>query len=362
MSLSQIMNTSNQKTKIVFGGGGNMGDAFAMPMAKNPANELVLIVRSRFIERSAQYAAYPNVRVVRTAAEAADDIKAADYFVFAVKPGAQSDALSAEISPHINVDTVGVSIMAGATTGYLKEATGLRYAARAMPNMPCALGQGMTTIYVPDNIPKDKHAKILNMLSSPDVGKAQAVKSEAMVDAGTAVSGSGPAYVYLFVQVMAQELNMSENDVVKYMDSILQDPMGQAAWVDKQSTIIAGQMMTFKMNMVLASVDLGFEQNAALEQVDQTIRGAIAKLKEDNRPSIADMINAVKSSKGTTQAALEVLDVAGQTFGELRARLKPAIRAAFDRGQEMGRDTLATYRLAHPKNIEPFKDFDPEYY
>ncbi len=131
------------------------------------------------------------------ARDAAGDIAA---LVIAVKPQVADEALPA-LSQFVGGTTVVVSIMAGRTLRFL--ADGLPQAAlvRAMPNTPAAIGRGITVAVANPRVSPDQRALVDALLSA--VGAVEWITDEALMDAVTALSGSGPAYVFLLAEAMA---------------------------------------------------------------------------------------------------------------------------------------------------------------
>jgi pyrroline-5-carboxylate reductase len=132
------------------------------------------------------------------ARDAAGDVAA---LVIAVKPQVADEALPA-LAPFVGGTTVVVSIMAGRTLRFL--ADGLPGAAlvRAMPNTPAAIGRGITVAVANPRVAPEQRALVDALLSA--VGVVEWITDEALMDAVTALSGSGPAYVFLLAETMAR--------------------------------------------------------------------------------------------------------------------------------------------------------------
>jgi pyrroline-5-carboxylate reductase len=131
------------------------------------------------------------------ARDAAGDVAA---LVIAVKPQVADEALPALVS-FVGGTTVVVSIMAGRNLRFL--ADGLPGAAlvRAMPNTPAAIGRGITVAVANPRVSPEQRALVDALLSA--VGVVEWITDEALMDAVTALSGSGPAYVFLLAEAMA---------------------------------------------------------------------------------------------------------------------------------------------------------------
>jgi pyrroline-5-carboxylate reductase len=121
--------------------------------------------------------------------------------VIAVKPQVAAEVLP-PLAPLVAASTVVVSIMAGRTLQFLSDALGRRGGlVRAMPNTPAAIGRGITVAVARDAGPAQR---TLAQLLLSATGKVEWVEDEALMDAVTAVSGSGPAYVFLLAEALAQ--------------------------------------------------------------------------------------------------------------------------------------------------------------
>jgi pyrroline-5-carboxylate reductase len=122
--------------------------------------------------------------------------------VLAVKPQAMEQALS-EVAPLAQPHTVIVSIAAGVRLLKLESSFGeAQPAIRAMPNTPAQLGYGMTVAVANSQVSDDQRAAIDALFSA--VGKVAWAEDEGLLDAVTAVSGSGPAYVFLLAECLAE--------------------------------------------------------------------------------------------------------------------------------------------------------------
>jgi pyrroline-5-carboxylate reductase len=125
----------------------------------------------------------------------------ATAIVIAVKPQVAAAVLPA-LKPYVGPSTVAVSIMAGRTLGFLEQGLPERVAlVRAMPNTPAAIGRGIT-VAVPNAHVSPAQRKLVHALLSA-TGAVEWIADEALMDAVTAVSGSGPAYVFLLAEVLA---------------------------------------------------------------------------------------------------------------------------------------------------------------
>lgn len=131
-------------------------------------------------------------------AKAAGEVAAA---VVAVKPQVAPEAMPALV-PFVGGATAVVSIMAGRTLRFLADALPGAALVRAMPNTPAAIGRGITVAVPNARVAAEQRALVHVLLSA--VGAVEWVADEALMDAVTALSGSGPAYVFLLAETMAQ--------------------------------------------------------------------------------------------------------------------------------------------------------------
>ena len=126
----------------------------------------------------------------------------ASAVVIAVKPQSAPEAVRA-LKPYVGPSTFALSIMAGRTLGFLQEALPPQTAiVRAMPNTPAAIGRGIT-VACPNRRVSARQRKLASDLLAA-MGTVDWVSDEGLMDAVTAVSGSGPAYVFLLAEALAQ--------------------------------------------------------------------------------------------------------------------------------------------------------------
>jgi pyrroline-5-carboxylate reductase len=122
--------------------------------------------------------------------------------VLAVKPQVASEVVPA-LAPYLGAGSVVLSIMAGRTLAFLEGALPQRAAiVRAMPNMPAAIGRGIT-VAVPNVKVSQRQRDLVHALLAA-TGAVEWIDDERLMDAVTAVSGSGPAYVFLLAEALAQ--------------------------------------------------------------------------------------------------------------------------------------------------------------
>jgi pyrroline-5-carboxylate reductase len=126
----------------------------------------------------------------------------AAVIVIAVKPQTAPEAVP-PLRMHVGKATLVLSIMAGRTIGFLERALPLGTAiVRAMPNTPAAIGRGITVAVANSKVTARQRKQASDLLAA--IGKVEWVSDETLIDAVTALSGSGPAYVFLLAEAMAK--------------------------------------------------------------------------------------------------------------------------------------------------------------
>ena len=210
------------------------------------------------------------------------DEAAVDVVVLAVKPQMFGD-IAATARPFVGPQTLVLSVMAGVTISAIARAFETERVIRAMPNTPGQIGQGITA-YVAASACSADDKELAEQLLEP-LGSVEAIPSERLMDVVTAVSGSGPAYVFLLAEVLAAA--------------------AEAEGLDRD---IAGRLAR------------------------QTVAGAGALMLQSGETP-TNLRKQVTSPGGTTQAALDVLQ-AGDGLGPVMRR---AVAAATQRSRELGR-------------------------
>ena len=194
--------------KIGLIGCGNMGEAIVSRLARaKPAAARSIIATD--VDKAKMRKVRPRYGV-RVADSIGKVVGFADVIIIAVKPK-DFDAVLLSMRPCISTGKTIISIAAGITTGYIEKRLGKRIAViRAMPNMPAVIGEAVSSISA------GKHAKKrdVNIARSIFSAVGEVVEvDEKLVDSVTAVSGSGPAYFFYFVECLietAKELGLAE--------------------------------------------------------------------------------------------------------------------------------------------------------
>ena len=210
-------------------------------------------------------------------------VEACDIIVFAVKPQVLSK-VCLELREKIKPKHLFISIVAGIRVNDINRWLGGKYSlVRTMPNTPALMQHGVTGLFPNELVSDEQKALVTTMLSS--VGDCFWVNEEKLIDAITAISGSGPAYFFLLMQSMTQ-----------------------------------------------AGIALGLDENTAKELSVQTGFGAsLMATKSGKDPKT--LRTDVTSPKGTTQAAIECFQ--DQNFEGIVAS---ATRAAFDRARDLSNE------------------------
>jgi pyrroline-5-carboxylate reductase len=270
------MDTNNPTVAVL--GAGKMGEILAAGMVRSGVRTAgQIIVTDANSERVREVAGRHGFSMSGSNREA---VEAAGVVVLAVKPKDLSELLS-EIGPGVTRQHVVLSIAAGVPTKTLEDGLGGRGAVvRAMPNAASAVGEGITAI-CPGSAATDEHLAVARELLE-GVGPVISI-GEGLIDAVTAVSGSGPAYFALFAEAMID-----------------------------------------------AGVTVGLPRDIAGRLVAQTMRGTAAMVTE-GKMEAAEVRAAVTSPGGTTAMAIRELERAG-----VRAGVLNAVQAAFDRARALG--------------------------
>lgn len=266
---------------LVFVGGGNMAGAIVGGLVKaGRAPGSIAVVEPSAPQRERLQAQFG----VRTLASADASLSGAGMVVWAVKPQSFGDA-AAPVAPH-GAGALHLSVMAGIRSESIAKAMGTQRVVRSMPNTPALIGQGITGLYARDAVTAVDRAEVEAVLVS--TGTTLWVEREEDLDAVTALSGSGPAYVFYFVEAMMR-----------------------------------------------AAVEMGLTEAQGRRLALATFAGATALAQSsDEAPSV--LRERVTSKGGTTHAAVTTLDEAGVKDAFVRA-LHAARRRAKELGDEFGR-------------------------
>ena len=223
---------------------------------------------------------------IRTVAGNIEAVTGADVILLAVKPQMLA-RVGKEIGPHLGRGQLVLSVIAGATTRALTGILGHDRVVRSMPNTPARLGRGMTVWYATPETTPEQREQARALLGA--LGAQIEVDDEKFVAMATAVSGSGPTYVFLVMEALID-----------------------------------------------AAVHLGFPRHIAHDLVIETLEGSTVFAKQSGMHP-AELRNMATSPGGTSAAALHELE-----SGRLRTVLSDAVWASLRRTVELGEQLEAS--------------------
>jgi pyrroline-5-carboxylate reductase len=233
-------------------------------------------------ERREELTRQYGVPMVASNLEAAKD---ADVILLSVKPQTLTK-VGHELGGHLRPNQLVVSIVAGANCNVLTSLLGHREVVRSMPNTPAQIGHGVTVWYATPEVTEEQCDQARTLLQA--LGTDLKVEDERFVDMATAVSGTGPTYVFLVMEALID-----------------------------------------------AAVHLGFPRHVAHDLVIETLEGSTAFAKATaQHPAV--LRNMVTSPGGTSAAALHELE-----SGRLRTVLSEAVWASYRRTLELGAELEA---------------------
>jgi len=218
---------------------------------------------------------------IQTNLDNAAAVQDADVIILCIKPQKLTEVM-ADLRNQIPENGLVISIVAGATMEALTKGLNHPVVMRTMPNTPAQVGEGMTVWTQSQQTSPEQHKIAQEILRA--LGQEIYVEEETYIDMATAVSGTGPAYIFLFLEAMID-----------------------------------------------AGVHLGLPRRIAEKMVVQTIKGSIAYYNENTKHP-ARLRNQVTSPGGTSATAIYYLEKMG-----FRTAISRAIWAAFTRSQELGK-------------------------
>ena len=271
----ELLSTS----KVGFIGAGNMAASILGGLIQSglPA-ESIYVSNPSTPKLDALKERYPTLNTTHNNAEVASNV---DYLILAVKPQKMSLACADFRDIDLNNKCL-ISVAAGVTCDTLNQLLGADTPViRSMPNTPSLIGYGATGLFANDKVSTEQREATSAIFNA--VGKSIWVEDEELMDVVTAVSGSGPAHYFLF------------------MESVVQ-----------------------------AGMDLGLPEETARELAAQTALGAAAMVQQNSDTEIAQLRRNVTSPGGTTAAALDTLNE-----HKLPEIVKKALEASVKRGKEL---------------------------
>jgi pyrroline-5-carboxylate reductase len=267
---------STASTHIAFIGGGNMASAIIGGLIRQGLQASQIMVIEPFSDTAAKLQQDFGI----TALHMADaSLAQADLVVWAVKPQVFSEAAT-PVMPHTQ-GALHLSVAAGIRTDSICRWVGTERVVRCMPNTPALVGQGITGLFACPSVTATDKALVEQVIST--TGQFLWVQQESQLDAVTALSGSGPAYVFYFLEAMTQ-----------------------------------------------AGVGMGLSNEQAYQLAVATFSGA-SSLAAASSESPQVLRQRVTSKGGTTYAAITSLDESG-----VKASFVQAMQAAEVRARELG--------------------------
>lgn len=263
-------------------GAGRMGGALLKGWLADPVSGVVadrlIIIDPRPGDDARQAINSGAMHLDVTAANLGKTLAKTQTVLLAIKPQGFAD-IAPKIAPHLPKDALVISILAGTAMDSLRQAFPDQHVIRAMPNTPAAIGAGITAFTCDEDVTDRQQRTTVRLLKAG--GTVHAVDSEHLIDVVTAISGSGPAYVFHMVEALEA-----------------------------------------------AALKIGLPEAIAGDFARQTIIGAGALLSRSSL-SASELRQAVTSPGGTTQAALDVL------MPELPPLMRETVKAAFKRAKEL---------------------------
>lgn len=268
-------------TTLAFIGSGVMGEAMMKGLLhRELVNASQVSASDVHADRCDMLRALYGVRTTVNNAEAAKD---ADVVVLSVKPQVMERVLP-EIRSVVKPDALILSIAAGVTLDTIATRAGNRHIVRAMPNTPGQIGQGMTVWTASADVTEAQRQQSRVMLGA--LGDEMFVEDERFLDMATALNGTGPAYVFMFMEALID-----------------------------------------------AGVHMGLPRRDAERLVLQTVRGSVEYAMQSHMHP-AEMRNQVTSPGGTSAEAIYQLEKGG-----LRTVIADGVWAAYRRSQALGENS-----------------------
>lgn len=265
--------------KVAFIGGGAMGEAMLSAILEKGLSTPRTVCVSDVNEARLSY--LKQKYGVATVNKNVQVIDGADILILAIKPQNLAE-VTTDLNGQFKPDQLVLSIIAGARIGTLCQGLNHQHVVRVMPNTPAQIGEGISVWTATTEVTAEQKALASSILSI--MGREIYVDDEKYLDMATAVSGSGPAYFFLFVE-----------------------------------------------SLIEAAVNLGLPRDVAEELVLQTMLGS-GHLIQKSSKSPSELRRMVTSPGGTTAEALLRFEKGG--FNEL---VNQAVAAAYNKAKELGR-------------------------
>lgn len=268
-------------TTVAFIGAGNMAKAIIGGMLNGGFAGAQIIAADPNPDQLAEFAQ----QGVRTTSDNLAAIDAADIVVLAVKPQVMKQVCEPLAATAQAKQPLFVSIAAGLPANTIVNWLGGNLAmARVMPNTPAMVGKGVSGLWAPDSVTEAQRQTLTDIFAG--TGLVQWVANEATLHDITAVSGSGPAYFYLFIQAMAEKAQAY-------------------GFSEQEAKILAAQTALGAAEMVLQSDDSPAQLKQNVMSPGGTTERAIATFENQGLPQlVADAMDACKARSETLAKAL----------------------------------------------------------
>lgn len=262
--------------KLLMIGCGKMGKAIleGLSLRLEAQDEVLVIKRHNDEALAKQY----GIKIIQASTPLPDDF-IPDIVILAIKPQMTSDILP-NMQRYIPSGSLVISVIAGKTLQYFSQYFHDMAVVRSMPNLPSVIGQGVTVCCANSLATKEQKSLIEYIFNA--IGTTHWIEEEKLMDAVTAISGSGPAYVFHFIHCFIE-----------------------------------------------AAKALGLPEALATSLVQQTVKGS-SLIAYGAKTTPHQLKDQVRSAKGTTDAALNVLET-----GEFESLIKNATFAAKKRSEEL---------------------------
>jgi pyrroline-5-carboxylate reductase len=259
---------------ICFIGGGNMATALiggllgkGFSAAQISVVEINADNRAR-LQRDSAVRAFENI---------AEGVAGSQIIVFAVKPH-QLREVAQQLAPLLNGQLL-ISIAAGIRAADLARWSNSQAIVRAMPNTPALIRSGMTGLYALPAVTAPQREQAQNILAA--VGETLWLQDEAMLDAVTAISGSGPAYVFYFIEALqqaAQKLGFNAEDARRLCLATFLGASKLAASSDEDVNVLRARVTS--KNGTTERALLSLSANHVAEHIDHAAQAAAARSRE----------------------------------------------------------------------------------
>jgi len=264
--------------KVMIMGFGNMGKTYANSFISSrfiKAEDIHVLVRD-----ASKIQSDNGIPILNFSTVPNNTISDYDIIILSVKPQ-DFRQLAKTVQPFIKENQLLLSVMAGVTIATIQNELKCQKIVRSMPNIPTQIGMGMTVFTASASVDRKELFIIQNLINT--TGKSVYVEEEKLINAATAISGSGPAYVFYFMNAM-----------------------------------------------IKAAVELGFNESESELLVNQTFMGSVA-IQNSYSLSNEEWIAKVASKGGTTESALKVFNENAVDLSTIKA-----INAANSRAVELG--------------------------